>query len=133
MFNLRSSTEDGFTIVELLVTIGICGIMIPVLALGLTNLTLLNNRARDLSLANMLAQNKAELLRSSGYNSITVGTTDFSSELPSVLSSPKSASYIVSSPQTGIKKVDITISYKDVKTTRSVNYSTLISEIGINQ
>jgi len=133
MLKLRSGSETGFTIVELLVTIGICGIIIPVLALGLTNLTLLNNRARDLSLANMLAQNKAELLRSSGYNSIAVGTTDFTSELPSVLSSPKSASYTISTPQTGIKQVSITISYKDVSASRSVNYSTLISEIGINQ
>jgi type II secretory pathway pseudopilin PulG len=125
--------DQGFTVVELVITIAICGIIIPVLAAGLTTLTLINNRSRDLALANMMAQNKAELLRSSGFNSINVGTTDFSGDLPSTLSNPKSASYTVSLPEAGIKEVAITISYKDINTTRTVNYLTKISELGINQ
>lgn len=125
--------SSGFTIVELIVTIGICGILVPVLAAGLTNLTLLNNRSRDLALANMLAQNKAELLRSSGFNSVPAGTTSFTSDLPSSLSSPKSASYTVTVADAGIKEITIAITYKDINSPRTVNYKTLISEIGVSQ
>lgn len=128
-----SPNDKGFTVVELLITIGICGIIVPVLAAGLTTLALINNRARDLALANTMAQNKAELLRSSGYNSILPGTTDFSADLPSTLSSPKSGSYTVTEPETGIKDIVIQISYKDVSSSRTVNYKTKVSEIGINQ
>lgn len=125
--------SQGFTVVELLITIGICGVIVPALAAGLTTLTLINNRSRDLALANMTAQNKAELLRSSGFNSIVVGTTDFTSDLPSTISEPKSASYTVTVPDDGIKEIAITISYKDISSTRTVNYQTKVSEIGINQ
>jgi len=133
MFTRARADEKGFTIVELVITIGICGILIPVLAAGLTNLALINNRARDLSLVNSLAQNKAELLRSAGFNSLSAGTTDFTSDLPSTISSPKSASYTVAVPEAGIKTVDIVISYKEVTGTRTVNYKTIISEVGVSQ
>lgn len=123
----------GFTVVELLITIGICGVIIPTIALGMTNLAVLNNRARDLSLVNMIAQNKVELLRSSGYNSVAIGTTDFSSELPNVLASPKTATYTVTSPSSGLKEISVTVTYKEYKTTRTVNYKSAISEIGVGQ
>jgi len=132
-FHNLSKDQRGFTIVELVITIGICGIIVPVLAAGLTTLTLINNRSRDLALANITAQNKAELLRSSGYNSIATGTTDFSSDLPSTLSNPKSGSYTVTVPEAGVKEIVINISYKDFNSTRNATYKTKVSEIGINQ
>lgn len=130
---MLKKNESGFTIVELLITIGICGIIIPVLAAALSSLAVLNNRSRDLALVNMLAQNKAELLRSSGFNSIPVGTVDFTTDLPSLLASPKSASYTVTNVDPSIKEVVISISYKDYGNTRNIQYKTLISEIGVGQ
>ncbi len=123
----------GFTVVELLITIGICGVLVPSLALGLANLTVINNRSRDLALANMLAQNKAELLRSAGFNSLDVGTVDFSNDLPNVLASPKSATYTITNSQDSIKEISIDISYKDYNTVRTINYKTAVSEIGVAQ
>ena len=81
--------NSGFTITELLITLALFGIVTTMYAVGINNLTVLNNRARDLSLANTIAQNRFELIRSAGYNSAELGTTDFSSELPSILASPK--------------------------------------------
>lgn len=125
--------SNGFTLIEILVALAMFAIIIPSLTLGVTNLKTINNRARDLALINMLAQNKVELLRSSGYNSLAVGTVDFTSDLPSTLASPKSASYTVTNPETGIKQIDITISYKDYQQTKTVNYKSYISEIGVGQ
>lgn len=130
MVKLRSS---GFTIVEVLIALGLFAVVVPLFTVGITNLTAINNRARDLALANMVAQNKVEILRSAGYNSLSDGSVDFSNELPSTLANPKSASYVVSSPATGIKEVAVTISYKDYQTVRTIQYETLISELGVGQ
>jgi Tfp pilus assembly protein PilE len=127
------TNSKGFTVVELLITIGICGVIVPSIALGLAQLALLNNRSRDLALINLIAQNKVELLRSTGYNSLGSGTTSFSSELPNVISAPKIASYTITDVATGIKEVTISITYQDVKNPRTINYKTLISEIGVGQ
>jgi hypothetical protein len=81
----------------------------------------------------MLAQNKVETLRSAGYNSLNNGTTSFSAELPNIMGSPKSASYTISSPQTGIKQIDISISYTEYKSTKALAYKTYVSELGVGQ
>lgn len=128
-----SKKENGFTVVELLITIAICGVIIPLLAAGLNSLVVVNNRSRDLSLVTMLAQNKIELLRSAGYNSLAVGTTDFSGELPSSLASPKSASYNVVSTKLGVKEVQLSITYNDYSTPKTVQFKTSITELGIGQ
>lgn len=123
----------GFTIVELIVTIVIMGIIIPAVAIALTNLTVIDYQARDLTLANFIAQNKVETLRSAGYNSLSNGTTSFTAQLPNTMGSPKTASYTVSSPQTGIKQIDVAISYTEYKKTKNINYRTYISELGVGQ
>lgn len=125
--------ESGFTVVELLITIGMCGVIVPALALGLLSLTVYNNRARDLALVNMLAQSKMEVIRSAGYNSLTDGVVNFSSELPNTLTGPKTATYTVSSQAANIKKVSIAITYKDYRVDRTITYESLISELGLGQ
>jgi prepilin-type N-terminal cleavage/methylation domain-containing protein len=129
----KMSKSSGFTIVELVVTIVIAGIIIPAVAIALQNLTSVEYQARDLALANMLSQNKIESLRSIGYNSVSTGTTDFSSELPLSMGAPKSASYTVSTPQTGIKQIDLSISYTEYKISRTVVFKSYISELGVGQ
>jgi prepilin-type N-terminal cleavage/methylation domain-containing protein len=125
--------QKGFTVVELVITIVLMGIIIPAVSLALNNLSVVNRQARDMALANMMVQNKVETLRSIGYNAISTGTTSFTSELPAVMGSPKSASYIVSLPRTGLKQVDVTISYTDYHKLRALTYRTYISELGVGQ
>jgi type II secretory pathway pseudopilin PulG len=132
-FMRRQASSDGFTIAELVITIVVMGFIIPAIAMALTNLSVINNRARDLTLANMAAQNKVETLRSIGYNSINNGTVSFTSELAVSIGSPKSASYTITTPQTGIKQVDVNISYTEYKSTRNLIYRTYISELGVGQ
>jgi prepilin-type N-terminal cleavage/methylation domain-containing protein len=129
----KNNRQTGFTIVELMITVVLAGIIIPAVAISLTNLAVVNKQARDQALANMLAQNKVETLRSAGYNSLNNGTTSFSAELPNIMGSPKSASYTISSPQTGIKQIDISISYTEYKSTKALAYKTYVSELGVGQ
>lgn len=124
--------ESGFTVVELLVTLALFAILVPTLTVGVSTLTQLNNRTRDLTLISIIAENKIESLRSLGYNSIATGSTTFSNELPAELASPKSATYVVTQG-TGIKTIEVTISYNDYKKTRIVVYKSIVSETGVGQ
>ncbi len=128
-----NARQKGFTVVELVVTIVISGVIIPAVAIALINLTAVNYHARNLVLANTVALNKIETLRSIGYNSISPGATTFTSELPSTFGSPKSASFNVTSPQIGIKQIDVSISYTEYQTSRTVTYRTYVSELGVGQ
>jgi type II secretory pathway pseudopilin PulG len=132
-YSTGKRATGGFTVAELVITIVVMGFIIPAIALALTNLSVINYRARDLTLANLAAQNKIESLRSIGYNSISSGTVSFSSELPSSMGGPKSASYTVTTPQTGIKQIDVSISYTEYKSTHNLAYRTYISELGVGQ
>lgn len=126
-------SSDGFTIIELLVAIGIFGIVMPALASGINSLVVANNRARDLSLANLIAESKTEQLRNAGYNSLSPGTVSFSSELPAELAAPRTGTYTVSSPTPGLAEIVVNISYKDYSQTKSLEYKTIVSELGVGQ
>lgn len=129
----QNKSQKGFTLVELVTTIIIAGIIIPAVAIALTNLAVINKIARDKALANMIVQNKVETLRSSGYNSLNNGTTSFVADLPNTIGSPKSANYIVSSPATGVKQIDVSVSFTEYNVTKNLSYRTYISELGVGQ
>jgi prepilin-type N-terminal cleavage/methylation domain-containing protein len=129
----EKSYQKGFTIVELMITVVLAGIIIPAVAVSLTNLSVVNKLSRDQALANSLAQNKTEYLRSVGYNALVLGTTSFTNEMNSTIGSPRSASYTISSPATGIKQIDISVSFTEYNTTKSLAYRTYISELGVGQ
>lgn len=135
MLHLRYKAikQEGFTVLEMMITIALAGIIIPSISVAMTNINSINYRARNLALANMIAQNKVELLRSAGFNSVPVGTTVFTSELPNYFQSPKSANYVVSSSAVNLKNITVTISYNDQGNTRSISYKTFISELGVGQ
>ena len=130
---MAKTTESGFTIIELLVAIAVVGILVPTIAGFVNTLNRLNDRARDYTLVNSLAENKVESLRSIGFTGIATGTTSFTNELPATLGSPKSASYTVSVPNTGMKQIDLAITFNDHGTARTVNYRTYVGELGVGQ
>lgn len=126
-------TEKGFTIIELLVAIAVVGILVPTLSGFVNTLNRLNDRARDLAIVNSLAENKVEGLRSMGFTALNDGTTTFTNELPPTIGSPKSASYVVSSPNSSTRQVDLSISYNDHGTTQTLTYRTYVGEVGVGQ
>lgn len=125
--------EQGFTMIELLVAIAIFGIIIPTLTVGVNGLITINHRARNLTITNIVAENKIEELRSAGFNSLNVGTYTFTSELPAELSKPRSATYQITNPTAGINNITVTISYWDYNRTKTVVYKTVVSELGVGQ
>jgi prepilin-type N-terminal cleavage/methylation domain-containing protein len=125
---------DGFTLVELVVTIGIAGMLI----VGITSLFITiettQRKTRLLEIATRAGEKKIEELRNNHYNSLTTGSViTFTSELPSTLPTPRAATVTVSEPTEGIKRVDLNITYKDGPSNKQVQLSSLIGVIGIGQ
>jgi prepilin-type N-terminal cleavage/methylation domain-containing protein len=127
------SQQRGFTVIEVLMGIALFGVIMPSVILAVVGVSRLNDRAADLTRANIIAEEKFDTLRSAGYNSITDGTITFTSELPATFTAPRSATYTVATPNTGVKSVQINISYTDQGTSRNLAFKTIISELGVAQ
>lgn len=124
----------GFTIIELIVTILVFGFIAAGLAevfLGVTNV---QRNAGYLQSATTAAQTEVESLRNNNYDQLSNGQNiNFTSQLPSKLPSPRSGTVVISTPMTGVKRVDVTITYNQDGHTQSVELSSLIGIIGISQ
>ncbi len=126
--------QAGFTIVEVMITIVFLGFVVS----GITELYLSAERIQEqtswIQSASHAAQTEVESLRNTNYNGLTAGqNVDFSSALPSALPAPRSGTVVVSEPQAGLKRVDVTITYSDHGTPHSVELTSLIGIIGISQ
>lgn len=130
---LKSGRQLGFTVVEVLIAIGLFGVIAPSIVLAVVSIGQINDKAADLTQANVIAENKIETIRSAGFNSLTDGTVSFTGELPATFTAPKNAQYVVTTPVTGQKKIEITIVYTDHGKTRTLKYASLISELGVAQ
>jgi prepilin-type N-terminal cleavage/methylation domain-containing protein len=130
-----SRSQSGFTLVELLVCIAVGAIVTMSLTQVVTQYIHVNQRGRYLSLANSYVEAKVEALRNIGYNGINAGTTNLTSELPTGLPPSRSGTMVITTPPAlpGIKKIDITVSYKDQGQTNTYSYTTYIGELGVGQ
>jgi type II secretory pathway pseudopilin PulG len=126
--------QAGFTIPELVITIVFIGFAF----LGITSLYLTSQRIQEntswLQSATHAGETEIESLRNNDYGSLTTGQDiDFSADLPTILPAPRSGTVVVSEPLSGLKRVDVTVTYTDHGTTRTVQLSSLIGVIGISQ
>ena len=131
--NKPRKAEAGFTIVELLITLVVGAILVTGLNSIVISQSYLSERSRDLVLANSFVEAKVEALRSLGFNGLVDGTADITSELPVELSNQRSASLIISSQTSALKRVVINITYNEQGVSRSYSYTTLVGELGVGQ
>jgi len=132
--NKTRLNKEGFTLVELLVTIAIIGLA----SIGIASLYYAIQssqlQSRYVDAATRAAQREVEMLRNSSYNNLTEGQViDFTSELPASLPSNRSGSVAVSEPAPGLKRVDVTVSYGSGAQAKQVQLSSLIGVIGLSQ
>ena len=124
---------SGFTVVELVVAITVFALLIPAIASFLNLLSALNDRARDTAIVNALAENKVESLRSAKFVAVTTGSHDFSNELPVTISKPRTATYVVSTVNSALKEINVSVTYNDHGTNKTLSYRTYIGELGVGQ
>lgn len=125
--------QSGYTIVELLVAIFVAAILTLTITQLISSSTRVSQSSRDMVAATSFAENKIEELRSAGYSSLSVGSIDITSELPSELKGPPRGSLVITTYALSIKKVTVTITYNDQGKTRTRSFATLIGELGVGQ
>jgi prepilin-type N-terminal cleavage/methylation domain-containing protein len=130
--SMKQRGQAGFTLVELIASAAIMGLLI----IGIVNLYIAidvaQRKSYHLEIASRAGEREIESLRNAQYSNLVPGTTlDFSSDLPTELPAPRSGTVDVSEPEIGLRRVDITISYKDGSGTKTVKQSSLIGILGI--
>ena len=123
----------GFTIVEMLLGIALFGILMPAMVVMLNSITMINENSKDLAIANIFAENKIEELRSIGFNSIPVSTVNLTGLLPTTLGRYRTGSYTVTTPVAGQKSIALTITIENRGRTKTLNYTSIIGELGVGQ
>jgi Tfp pilus assembly protein PilV len=132
--NKQLRLESGFGIVEVVITIVLLGALSLAITGMFRSILYIQSAGQYQKSATLAAQREIESLRNSNYNDLTAGSTvTFTSELPTELPSPKSGTVSVSEPVSGLKRVDVTISYHKPGGTKQVKVSSTIGIIGITQ
>lgn len=133
MRQTKSHAQKGFTIVELVVAIVVGAILSGTTTLIIIEQARLSQLGRDTTLANSYAETVVESIRSQGYGSLTASTTDVTNELPDELKAPRSGTLSISDAVSGLKQVDLTITYSAHGTPRTYTYRTYVGELGVGQ
>lgn len=126
--------SGGFTLIELLVTIVIAGFVIAAISSLVISIDSTQRSTELLETATRAGEQQIESLRNNSYNTLVPGTDiNFTNQLPARLPTPKNGTVIVTEPIDGVRRVDVTITYRDGDRERNVKLSSLIGQIGIGQ
>ena len=128
------SHEAGFTLVEMIVTIVVLGIVISSLGGLYYIMQQAAVRAQHLDQATRAARTEIEQLRNTGYSLLTPGTPiDFTSSLPTSLPADRNGTVTVTQPTDDLKRVDVQVTYTDGGKAQKIILSSNIGIIGIRQ
>jgi len=126
---VKTKGEKGFTLIEVLVSMGIFAITVLGLAIGAASVMRGNQTALYSTIATNLAQEKLEELKA--RTSANINATGSPENNISVSGVPvkfsRSWTVASNSPTTGVKQIDITVSWTDY-TNHSVTLSSAVKE-----
>ena len=132
MIRKKPISQQGFTIVEVIVTIVVFGIGIVMLSTLISSVQYSQRNALFLDAATQAARAKIEIIRNSQYSTITNGA-NFTSELPSTLPPGSTGVVTVSTPANApnSKQIDAKVTYPIGSTSREVTVSAYVDEPSI--
>jgi prepilin-type N-terminal cleavage/methylation domain-containing protein len=132
--NIYKLKNGGYSILEVLMTIVVVGILFSAVIALYSNVLIVQHRTQNLETATRAAHRQVEALRNLQYNSLEEGEDiDFSDDLPADLPAGSSGIVEVTEAQQGLKRVDVTVTYPDGSSDNEVTVSSLIGIIGITQ
>jgi len=139
--SMLKSSEEGFSIVELLITLIVIGVTFGAFLTIFTNIQNINKKATDINTANALAFAKVQQYENTAYTSLPVtapsGTLveieDFSGSLPTTLQSPRVGKVYMNSMSTTLKHVVVSIEFGDGSAKRTIQYANFIQKNGLGR
>jgi Tfp pilus assembly protein PilV len=133
---MRIAKERGFTVIEFVVASMFIGIVVLALYSMFLGIKQVDRTTNDYTTATSVAQQLMEEYRDIPYSGIAVGTVDDTSSAlgpyPNLLS-PRSATVDVTQVNaSGIKQVDVTVSWTDRTGYKTIHMTTQVADIGLN-
>ena len=130
----RKRQESGFTLIEILITIIVLGLVITSLADMYYVVQTTEAKSLAYDSAVRAARTEIEDLRNNGYDTLTAGSTiTFTPTIPSNLPITATGSVLISEPMHGLRRVDVTVTYVQYGQTINVELSSEIGIIGLGQ
>lgn len=128
LYTLCMQSSRGFSLIEILVSIGILGAIIGIYAIS-SNIVILSRHVRYDDVALRIASSKLETLRATPYASLPASGS-FVDPLFSTFAS--SSGYVtVSDYNAETKRIDVVVLTEEAgNTVRSITLTTLVTEIG---
>lgn len=123
--------EKGVSLIESLLVVAVVGATVFLLA-NLPNALGLITKSRHLSLVREIASQAIENKRQVSFSNLVNGTESISDSRITLLPQGQ-GSVAVEDSGTDIKKITVTISWKEGEKSQSTSLTTLIGEGGINQ
>lgn len=128
--------EKGFSLIEALLVIVVIGSVVFLLA-NLPNALGLITKSRHMSLAREIAAKQLEDKRATNYADLVSDTAPLSdtrvSLLPNGTGTVTVADCDICTNSEHLKKITVTVTWKDNAKTQTINLATFIGEGGINQ
>jgi prepilin-type N-terminal cleavage/methylation domain-containing protein len=140
MNKLHQDTR-GFSVVELLITLIVIGVVFGTFLTAFTSIQNINKKSLDLSAANTLAFAKVQEYENKNYTSLPttspagtlVEVEDFSPTLPASFESPKTAKVYVNTVSPSLKQIVVTITFGSGATQRQIQYGNFIQKNGLGR
>lgn len=140
MLSLRDKSE-GFSIVELLITLIIIGVAFGAFMLTFTTIQNINKKSLDVAGANSMAFAKMEEYENKAFNTIPnttptgtlVEVEDFSNSLSSKLEKPRVGKVYVNTVSGTLKQVVVKIEFGSGDSIRRIQYANFIQTNGLGR
>lgn len=141
MLGLHREDEEGFSVVELLITLVIIGTTFGAFMVIFTTIQTINKKALDIGTANSIAFTKMQDYENTPFGALPnthpagtlVQVEDFSESLPRSLEAPRTAYVYINSVSGSLKQIVVSIRFGSGADQRQIDYANFIQNGGLGR
>jgi type II secretory pathway pseudopilin PulG len=140
---MKSTPRDeyGFSVVELLITLIVIGVVFGAFVTTFTSIQNINKKSIDINTVNVLAYAKLQEYENKNFASLPTTTPqgslqqveDFGASLPTTLEGPRSATVYVNTVSSTLKQVVVNIQFGSGPSQRQIQYGDFIQKNGLGR